>query len=683
MTHQIAVDIGGTFTDLVALDTETGEIRVDKSSSMAREPIKAVLRVIEKAGVPAPGIELFIHGTTVTTNALIERRGTRVAFITNRGFRDVIFIQNANRRDLYSLVWKKPRPLASRYDCLEIACRIDSRGIAIAAIDQADIDAAVEHIRKEGIRSVAVSFLFSYLNPAHEIEVARQLRNAIPDISISLSHEVYSRWRENDRGHTTIADAYLKPLLSRYMDNLGKGFGRAGSPARLLVMKSNGGVVEGEAAAERPANYLVSGPVGGVLGGTHFASLAGLIKIMTIDIGGTSCDVSLIVDGQARRAANYEMDLGMPVKAPMVDIRTIGAGGGSIGWIDAGGLLRVGPQSAGSNPGPACYGQGGTEPTISDANLVLGRLNANYFCGGDIPLDIELARKAVKTVALRLGKTVEETAHAMIELTNHNMVDALRVISVEQGIDPREFALVAFGGAGPLHAAEIAKVIGIRKVLVPPYPGNTSAFGLLTAGLRSDLSTTLLLRTTDPDAVARLNETLIPLRERALATLEREGYKGEPDIEQKLEMRFLGQNYHREITISSSAPITGDAFAAAIGAYHADYVNFYGYDQPLETIEIVGLIVTAIGTRKGPKPHFRGAENSDRREAVRDVSFAPEGFRPTAIVPREAIAVGQPRIGPMIVEEALSTTVVPPGCTLVVLESGSMLIDLPAKERLE
>ena len=680
VTYHIAVDIGGTFTDLVALDVDTGEIRVNKSSSMAREPIKAVLRVIEKTGIPAPDIELFIHGTTVTTNALIERRGTRVAFITNRGFRDVIFIQNANRRDLYSLVWKKPRPLASRYDCLEVACRIDSHGAEVAPLDQADIDAAIAHIKSEKIRSVAISFLFSYLNPVHEIEFARQLRAAIPGISISLSHEVYPRWRENDRGHTTIADAYLKPMLSRYMDNLGKGFRDAGSPARLLVMKSNGGVVEGEAAAERPANYLVSGPVGGVLGGTHFASLAGLNKIMTIDIGGTSCDVSLIVDGKPRRAANYEMDIGMPIKAPMVDIRTIGAGGGSIGWIDAGGLLRVGPHSAGSNPGPACYGQGGTEPTTSDANLVLGRLNADYFCGGDIPLDAGLARKSVEKVASRIGKTVEETAHAMIELANHNMVDALRVISVEQGIDPREFALVAFGGAGPLHAVEIADVIGIRKVLVPPYPGNTSAFGLLTAGLRTDMSTTLLLRAEDPGAVARLNDTLVPLRERALTTLRREGFTGEPEIEQKLEMRFFGQNYNREITITSKAPITQKDFAAALEAFHADYAQFYGYDQPQESIEIVGLIVTAIGLRKGPAAHFGKPEMTGRTETKRNVAFAPGGFRPTAIVPRETIAMGATRMGPMIVEEALSTTVVPPNCKLTVLESGSMLIELPAKE---
>ena len=531
MAFHVAVDIGGTFTDLVALDDESGSVHVEKSSSLADDPIAAVIRVIEKTGVPAGDVELFIHGTTVSTNALIQRRGTRVAFVTNRGFRDAIFIQNANRRDLYSLGWKKPRPLASRYDCLEVDCRVDSKGRVVEPLDASDVDAAIEHVRREQIGAVAISFLFSYMNPDHEVELAERLRTEFPDLSISLSHEVYPRWRENDRGHTTIADAYLKPMFSSYIDNLQTGLSEAGSPAQLLVMKSNGGVVEGDIAADQPANYLVSGPVGGVLGGAHFAALAGLDDIMTIDIGGTSCDVSLVDSGELRRAGDFEIAFGMPVRAPMVDIRTIGAGGGSIAWVDAGGLLRVGPQSSGSDPGPACYAQGGDEATLSDANLALNRLNPDNFCGGDIRLDAELARSAVGKLADDLGRPLEETAQSIIELADHNMVDALSVISVERGIDPRDFALVAFGGAGALHAAAIAAILSIGTVLVPPYPGNTSAFGLLTASLRTDLSTTLLVRSDDPEALTKLNNALVPLRERTLATLSREGFTGEPEVE--------------------------------------------------------------------------------------------------------------------------------------------------------
>jgi N-methylhydantoinase A len=678
MGYHVAVDIGGTFTDLVALNDASGELHVSKSSSQPHDPVSAVLRVIEKTGVPTSDVELFVHGTTVTTNALIERRGTRVAFVTNRGFRDVIFIQNANRRDLYSLAsWQKPRPLSSRYDCIEVGCRVDANGDELQPLDEDDVQKLIEHLETERIDSVAISFLFSFLNPVHELELAQRLYAALPNLSISLSHEVYPRWRENDRGHTVIADAYLKPMFRAYIANLELGFESAALDARLLVMKSNGGVVDGNTAAERPVNYLVSGPVGGVLGGAHFASLAGRDHIMTLDIGGTSTDVSLLVGGDMRRAATFEIEFGMPVKSPMVDIRTIGAGGGSIAWIDAGGLLRVGPQSAGSTPGPVCYGRGGTEPTLTDANLLLGRLNPDNFCGGEIPLEQDLALEAMSRLADGLSRSVEETAAAILELANHNIVDALSVISVEQGTDPREFTLVAFGGAGPLHAADIARLLGARQVLIPPYPGNTSAYGLLTAGLRSDLSTTLLIRSDDPAAVERLNRALVPLREQTVATLRREGHSGEPEIEQRLEMRYFGQNYHREIAIASNAVIDDEEFAVALQAFHSDYAQFYGYQRPEEVVEIVGLIVTASGHRLGPRAHFGTADGAAvAASSMREVFFHSAGLCETAIVQRSSLQAGSEFSGPAIVEEELSTTVVPPGASAVVHPSGSIVITL-------
>ena len=636
--------------------------------------------MVAKTGIRVDEAELFVHGTTVTTNALVERAGTRVAYVTNKGFRDTIFIQNANRRDLYSLVWKKPRPLAARHDCLEVDCRIDSRGRVLKDLVSDDVERVIEHLRREVVSSVAISFLFSYLNPVHELELARGLTEALPDLSISMSHEVYPRWRENDRGHTTIADAYLKPMFRRYTENLQGGLEQAGSPARLLVMKSNGGVVEAETAAERPVNYLVSGPVGGVMGGRHFAAMAGFERIMTIDIGGTSCDVSLVDRSELPRAENFEIEFGIPVKAPMVDIRTIGAGGGSIAWIDAGGLLRVGPQSAGSTPGPACYGQGGTEPTVTDANLVLGRLNPHNFCGGEIPLQLELATSAIERLATQLGQSADDAAHAVIELANHNMVDALSVISVEKGIDPRDFCLVAFGGAGALHAAEIAAILNVGTVVVPPYPGNTSAYGLLTAGLRTDLSTTLLIRSDDPNRVDRLNEKLGPLRERAIETLLREGFKGTPEVDQRLEMRYLGQNYHRETALAVHAPITDSDFDAAVQRFHADYRDFYGYDQPWEVVETVGVIVSAIGRRAGPAAHFRPTRREEPIVSARDVYFATRGFVPTDVAQRDALHPGEARPGPLVVEEALATTLVPPYASLRVHESGSLLIDLDKAE---
>jgi N-methylhydantoinase A len=378
-----------------------------------------------------------------------------------------------------------------------------------------------------------------------------------------------------------------------------------------------------------------------------------------------------------RRAATFEIEFGMPVKSPMVDIRTIGAGGGSIAWIDAGGLLRVGPQSAGSTPGPVCYGRGGTEPTLTDANLVLGRLNPHNFCGGEIPLEQDLALEAMSRLAGGLSRSVEETAAAILELANHNIVDALSVISVEQGTDPREFTLVAFGGAGPLHAADIARILGARQVLIPPYPGNTSAYGLLTAGLRSDLSTTLLIRSDDPAAVERLNRALLPLREQTVATLRREGHSGEPEFEQRLEMRYFGQNYHREIAIASNAVVGDEEFAEALQAFHSDYAQFYGYQRPEEVVEIVGLIVTASGQRVGPQAHFGTADGAAAAaSSTREVFFHSAGLSETAIVQRSSIQAGSEFSGPAIVEEELSTTVVPPGANAVVHPSGSIVITL-------
>ena len=467
MGIRVAVDIGGTFTDLVAVDETSGRVHVHKASSSPTAPIDAVRSVFAKAGLAAGDVSLFVHGTTVATNALIERDGTRIAFVTNRGFRDVLFIQDGTRRDLYSLEWHKPRPLVARYDCLEVGGRIDADGEVVAALDDEDVAAVVAHLRAEGIRSVAIGLVFAQANPDHELELEARLRAEIPDLATSLSHRVFPRWRENDRWQTVVADAYLKAMFARYVRNLEGGLEETGVAARLVLMKSNGGVVEAATAAEQPVNYLVSGPVGGVLGGSHFARQAGFEQIMTIDIGGTSSDVSLVAGGDIPRVARYQLDHGIPIKAPMIDITTIGAGGGSIGWVDAGGLLRVGPRSAGSTPGPACFGRGGTEPAIADANLVLGRLDPDTFCGGEIRLDVDRARAALDTIAQPLGLSVEEAAQAMLELATHDMVDALRVISIDRGIDARDFALVAIGGAGGLHGAEVARTLGIGTVIVP------------------------------------------------------------------------------------------------------------------------------------------------------------------------------------------------------------------------
>ena len=680
MGIRVAVDIGGTFTDLVAVDETSGRVHVHKASSSPTAPIDAVRSVFAKAGLAAGDVSLFVHGTTVATNALIERDGTRIAFVTNRGFRDVLFIQDGTRRDLYSLEWHKPRPLVARYDCLEVGGRIDADGEVVAALDDEDVAAVVAHLRAEGIRSVAIGLVFAQANPDHELELEARLRAEIPDLATSLSHRVFPRWRENDRWQTVVADAYLKAMFARYVRNLEGGLEETGVAARLVLMKSNGGVVEAATAAEQPVNYLVSGPVGGVLGGSHFARQAGFEQIITIDIGGTSSDVSLVAGGDIPRVARYQLDHGIPIKAPMIDITTIGAGGGSIGWVDAGGLLRVGPRSAGSTPGPACFGRGGTEPAIADANLVLGRLDPDTFCGGEIRLDVDLARAALDTIAQLLGLSVEEAAQAMLELATHDMVDALRVISIDRGIDARDFALVAIGGAGGLHGAEVARTLGIGTVIVPPYPGNTSAYGLLTAGLRTDLSTTLLVRVDDPSATGAVDGALAPLRARAVETLGREGATGAPVVEQRLEMRYYGQNHHREIPIAGSLPFTDDDLRAAVQAFHADYEVTYGYQQPWEHVEIVGAQVAASSPGEAPGLGAPGLAHGAAPARTRPVGFGADGFLETPILTRDALAAGHVGEGPFIVEESLSTTLVPPRASLAVHESGSLLITIDGAE---
>ncbi|MEA2247252.1 MAG: N-methylhydantoinase [Solirubrobacteraceae bacterium] len=675
MAVHVAVDIGGTFTDLVAVDDASGRLHVEKAPSSRSDPLSAVRHVMQKAKLPVGLVSDLVHGTTVATNALLERDGPRIAFVTNRGFRDVLFVQDGTRRDLYSLEWEKPAPLVARYDCLEVGCRIDARGREIAPLDAEDVERVVEHLRREGIRSVAVGLLFAHVDAAHELALEAALLAAMPDLNVSVSHRVYPRWRENDRWQTVVADAYLKSMFSRYVRNLEHGLRDEGLQASLVLMKSNGGVVRAATAAEQPVNYLVSGPVGGVIGGTRFAALAGIEQVMTIDIGGTSSDVSLVSRGAIPRVAKFQLDHGIPVRAPMVDITTIGSGGGSIGWIDAGGLLRVGPRSAGSAPGPACFGQGGTEPTLTDANLLLGRLDPASFAGGEMRLDAGAARAALQRLAGELGGSPEDTADAMLRLATHDMVDALSVISVDRGIDPRDFALVAFGGAGGLHAADVAHEIGMRTVLIPPFPGNTSAYGLLSSGLRVDLSTTLVVRSDDPTAVATVDAALSTLHERTLATLRREGPCADPEVDHRLEMRYLGQNHHREIPIPAKLPFAADDLAAAIEAFHQDYDAFYGYHQPTELIEIVGALVTASSGGRTVTFNAPAAQAPSGAPVTRPVRFGAQGFLETAVVARDALGPGWAGEGPLVVEESSSTTVVPPGWRLSVHASGSLTIE--------
>jgi len=682
MAYRLGADIGGTFTDLAVVDSGTGEIEVFKSPTNPANPVESIVEAVFEGGISADEVDLFIHGTTVATNVLIERKGGQVGFVTNKGFKDIIFIQYANRKYRYNLEWVKPKPLVKRRDCFELFCRIDKSGNVVKDLDQEEIENLARELKDRKIEAVAVCFLFSYLNPVHEKAVGQRLKSLCPELHISLSHESYPKWREYDRASTTICDAYVKPMFMPYAKNLMDGLKKIGMNCPLLLSKSNGGITRLETAPEQPIHSIMSGPVAGVLAGIFFGQLTGHDSVLTLDMGGTSCDVSLIQDGNLPYTSDCEIDFGIPIRIPMVDVHTIGAGGGSIGWIDKGGLLHVGPYSAGADPGPACYGKGGKEPTVTDANLLLGRLSSDYFCGGKMKLSVDLAKRAIAKLSEKADTKVEETAEAILTIAVHNMVDALSLVSTQRGIDPREFALIAFGGAGGLHATQIASVLDIPKVVIPIYPGNTSALGLLTADLRADFAKSILLRSDRPDVLERINESLYELRKQAFEELRREGFSGVPQIIQTLEMRYYWQNYSRPIAVPAKESLSQEDLTRCYEAFHQDHKEFYGFNMPENPIEIVEISGTLVGSTKPLKLKRipikkQNIQPKERRKLYVNKNI---GFVNAPIFERAHLFSGFSIEGPAVIEEPFSTTLVLPRQSAHVDEYGNICISIEASK---
>ena len=671
---RVGVDVGGTFTDLVLFNPTTGELRVTKSPSTSDKPIEGVRATIDKAGVPLQTIHTLVHGTTVATNALLERKKALPALITTKGFRDIVFIQRINRKHHYDLDWDKPKPFVERRHCYEISERVNYQGDTITPLDEEGAQAVILAIKEAGIAEIAVSFLFSFVNPQHELRMRELIAQFYPQATVSLSHEVYPRWREYDRTSTVLADAYLKSLVGEYVENLSAGLLAASESMNFLIMKSNGGVQEASATVAKPIDLLVSGPAGGVLSATFFGKLTGRPNLVSMDMGGTSFDVSLIAGGEANRRMDFEIEWGLPVFTPMVDVQTIGAGGGSVAWTDKGGLLRVGPRSAGANPGPACYGRGGTEPTVTDANLVLGRINPNYFLGGELALDADSAKSTLLELGNRLGMELGDVASSVIELINFNMVNAIRLISIDRGLDPREFTLISFGGAGSLHAGALADIIGIREVLVPVHQGVFSALGLIAADMRVDESTTASFRSDALD-VKRLNEVLEHLRLRALHRLRADGYEGEASLEANIEMRYLGQNYNTEIPVPLVEGGLGEPeLRELLDKFHAEHRSRYGYDISNEIVEFVHVNVTAVGPTRKPRLPLLSSNGEATEKGRRRVYFRDYGWLDTPLYERDSLGQGAQFEGPAIVEEPTATTLLQPGHSLMVDEYGNLII---------
>lgn len=680
MSLRIGIDTGGTFTDLVAIDESTGGIITAKRPSTPKDPIVGILETIESCGIDRNQLasSQLIHGTTVLTNCLIERKGAKLNLLITKGFEDIPYIQRINRKYHYDLQWDKPVPLVRKKDTIGVTERLNYKGETVIPLAKAEIDRIVralkEAIKKDKTEAVAICFIFSYVNPVHEEAIANEIRKRLPDLPLSVSFQVAPIWREYERASTTIADAYVKPLAKRYIENLNKGLLDQGLSETWSVMKSNGGIMEARSVSDYPVGILLSGPAGGVIAGKHYGVLCSLEELITIDMGGTSADVALINKAQVLMTTDYEIEWGLPILVPTLEISTIGAGGGSIGWVDRGGLLNVGPESAGAEPGPACYDRGGSFPTVSDANLVLGRLNPHYFLGGKMPLKVLLAQEALRRLGKELGMDEVKAAFAMVEVANENMVNAIRLKTIQRGFDPRKFSLMAFGGAGPLHACSVARKLEIPLVLIPPHPGVFSALGLLLADLKVDKVWTKAYRS-DTLNIDEINKGLNELEELAKRELKEQGFSREPTIALSMSMRYLGQNYELSVDVPNQE-ISRDFLEKVYDRFHEKHKENYGYEMRGEVIEIISFNATAFGTTE--KPLYK-MDTSGRRESPlekRPVYLSSGEQLEVPIYRRENLWPGFSVTGPAVIEEMDSTTFVDGQCRVEMDSFGILKIHL-------
>lgn len=687
MGYRIGVDIGGTFTDLCMLDDASGSLSYLKVHSTPHDPAAAVIAGVEQllgqAGVMAGQVDYFAHGTTVATNTLIQHRGAKTALIATRGFKDLLELARQKRPDLYDLQTEKTPALVPRQYCEEVSERVAYNGEVLSPLDETDVSRAVSGVVANGVEAIAVCLLHSYANPKHEQRIQAMLAERFPNVHVSVSHEVLREFREYERTSTTVVNAYIAPSTGGYLNRLETGLERMGMRVGPHISSSNGGVMSVSSAAKRPAAIIASGPAAGVAGATYICTLAGWRDLLTMDIGGTSVDVSLIRDGVAHMATQTQV-AGLPVRLPMIDVHSVGAGGGSIAWIDNG-LLKVGPQSAGADPGPASYGLGGEHPTVTDAQLILRRLSPEYPLAGRLNLNADLAADAIeREIARPLGLGLNEAARGIVAVLEANLVRALRRISVERGDDPREFVLVAFGGAGPLHGASVACELGVNEVLIPEHPGLLCAIGLLAADIRSDFSRTYILQTLTATP-AEVLSVFADLDENANRWLEREGIAPEDRMLQRaIDMRYVGQNH--ELTVGLvDGRIDASILRELHSRFHRIHETAYGHSAKDENTQMVTFRVTAIGT----VPKVQLGDLARRQPAAvtpvspgtsRMVFFEERGaFVPTAVVMRDTLRPGHRIEGPAVIEQMDSTVVIPPGMVGTVDPNINLIIEVHPK----
>jgi N-methylhydantoinase A len=655
MLH-LAVDVGGTFTDICLFDDEEGTTRVGKVSS-TKDPIDGVFEGIGDIGVPLDDIGLFSHGTTVATNALITRSFPRAAMVTTKGFRDVIEIRRGTKQDLWDAYVDVAPPYIRRRDRFEVAERVDYAGEELEPVNGDDVRRLAHLIHRRGIETVAVCLVNAHVNPDHENEVKEILQEELPDVAISTSSEILPEIFEHERFSTTVANAVLAPLVGNYARTLAERMRDGGYEGDVLLLHSGGGVMTAAVAENFGARLASSGLAAGAIAGGHIAKLAGFENAVSLDMGGTSADISLMVDGSTRVTSDWYVEYGYPIKFLSVEVSTIGAGGGSIAWIDAAGSLRNGPQSAGSDPGPACYGRGGEEPTNTDANLLLGRLGERLI-GGAMTLDRSAAERAVSRIGEPLDLDTTEAARAILEVANANLADAIRLALIRRGHDPRDFVLVAFGGAGPLHGAELARELSVPTVLVPPNPGITSALGCLLVDIRHDFSEMHFVPA-DETEPSEIESRFTELEESARERLHAEGIADEDiQLRRSLDMRYLGQWRSLEIAVDGEV----DSLEDLTARFHQEHERQHAYRRDETPVEIYQLKVTAIGTIPKPDlPREQTEEHEPEAKEYREAVFGDEDRVSAAVYERDDLRPGARIDGPAIIEQLDSTVVVPPG----------------------
>jgi N-methylhydantoinase A len=690
--YRLGIDVGGTFTDGILINEHTGDTRIAKVPSTPRDPsvgfLAAVERILREAEILPKDVSYLVHGTTVATNAIIEGKLAATGFITTDGFRDMLEIQRQIRPALYDLQFEKPRPLVPRHRCFGIPERLAATGAVLTPLDEEAVAAAALQLRQEDVGAIAVCFLHAYLNPTHEQRTREILREVFPEAVVSLSSEVAPEFREYFRASTTIINAGVRPIVERYLANIEHRLEAAGLEGELLIMQSSGGVLTFEAARAKPVFMVESGPAAGVIVSAYLGQILGFDNVLSFDMGGTTAKAGLVEHGMPRITKEYEVGTaagaergakgaGYPIRTPVIDLVEIGAGGGSIAWVDPGGALRVGPHSAGADPAPVCYRRGGTQPTITDANLVLHRIDPDHFLGGEMRLDEAAATLAIKEkCADPLGLDVIEVALGIVEIANTAMVNAVRRISVQRGYDPRDFVLVAFGGAGPLHANRLAVELEIPTVLVPMSPGTTSAMGLLVTDLKHDYATTVIQRTDrlDAEMVNRLYHEMEAQGHKALLA-EGMGH-ARIGFERQVDMRYVGQSYELSIPLDDGR--VEDALEGMLQRFHDEHERAYGFAAPGEPVELVALRLTAVGSIAKPRLRELAQRSGDvgaTPRAVRQVYFAEAGgFVDCPSYDRYRLAAGGRVEGPAIVEEMDSTTVIHPGFRAEVDRYGNLLI---------